>query len=117
MPNIPQTVVVLVRIELLRLVDAGQPGWVEGQLTDAHGHIWHFMEKHPIISDGSDDPFGSYPQPGILAGVLVKRWQDSEGREGVTIDTTKPWDIAEVHGQTYFDVFLDQLTHAVTDEA
>jgi len=102
-------VVILVKIELLRLVDTGQPGWVEGQLMDAQGQIWQFREKHPVLAAGSDDPLGAYPQPGVLAGVLVKRWCDSQGREGVTIDTTKPWGIADENGRTHFDVFLDQL--------
>ena len=99
-----------VRVEITRYTNDAQPGWVECRLTDASGTEWLFEEKVPVVSADDLDAQSDYPQPGIIACRLIKRWRDQNDRELVTIDTDEPWGVESSDGSTRFDVTPDQLT-------
>jgi hypothetical protein len=94
---------------IIRYTDDAQPGWCECQFTDAWGHEWTFVDKVPIFTSSLLDATSSYPQPGIIACQIVKKWQDVDGREIVTVDTTAPDAIEATTGEFCFDVLPTQI--------
>jgi hypothetical protein len=94
-----------VKIAIVRFVDDHQPGFVECQLIDASGRCWSFIEKVPVVTTDWLDASSKYPQPGVIGCEVVER----EGQT-VTIDTTKPWAIESVEGETRFTVAQGLLT-------
>ena len=91
------------------LSDEPFPGIVECQLVDAHGHLWLFVEKSAIVSANSLHARTAYPQPGAIAGEVVERCRNSEGREVVRINTEQPYGVSSVDGTGQFDVFAESL--------
>jgi hypothetical protein len=88
-----------VQVPIVRKVDDAPPGWVECQLIDAHGRLWSFVEKAPIVCQTPLDPATAYPQPGVIACRVLER---AGGM--VRIDTDQPWGVSSTEGQTQFDV-------------
>jgi len=43
------------QVKIIRFVDAAQPGWVECELQDAHGHRHVFVDKIPIFTESTLD--------------------------------------------------------------
>ena len=98
-----------VKITILRYADDSHPGWAECELTDEHGKGWRFIEKVPVVTRADLDSSSSYPQPGLIACQIIDRRLAPDGREVVTIDTSIPWDIESISGETRFDVSPNQL--------
>lgn len=98
-----------VRVQITRYVDDWQPGWVECKLVDASGHEHLFVEKVPVVTAARLDADSSYPQPGVIACVVVGKQAGSDGREIIEIDTQTPWDIESTDGRSRFEVLSDQL--------
>ena len=96
-------------VEIVRFVDGAQPGVVECVVTDAWGKAHAFIDKIPIFTTADLTERNSYPQPGVIACDVLKRWHDSDGREIATVDTLKPWGVESIEGRTQFDVPLSQL--------
>ena len=78
-------------VEIVRLIDPHQPGWVECLLRDASGRAWTIIEKVPIVSDAQLDETSTYPQVGEVACELVRQWTDEHGRTRCIIDTARPY--------------------------
>ncbi|HEV8487968.1 MAG TPA: hypothetical protein VGV87_30895 [Blastocatellia bacterium] len=97
-------------VDIIRYVDAAQPGWVECRLIDAWGKQHSVIDKVPIFTAGDLTETSAYPQPGIIACAIVRCWQDPQGRKIVTIDTNTPWGVESSTGQTQFDVLAAELT-------
>jgi hypothetical protein len=91
------------------LSDEPLPGIVECQLVDAHGRLSLFVEKSAIVSADSLDARVAYPQPGIIAGEVVERCRNSEGREVVRINTEQPYGVSSVDDTAQFEVFTESL--------
>jgi len=99
-----------VKVTITRHVnDDPQPGIVECELLDAHGRKWHFIEKTAVVTARYLDAQSAYPQPGVIAGEVVRRSRDGVGREVVQIDTERPWGVESIDGTTQFDVLADSL--------
>jgi hypothetical protein len=97
-----------VKVTIVRYIsDEPQPGIVECQLEDAHGHRWSFIEKTAIVSKDYLDAQTTYPQQGVIAVEVVQR--SLSGSEVVRIDTGRPWGVESVDGVTQFDVSPDLL--------
>jgi hypothetical protein len=88
-----------VKVQIARYADDWQPGWVECRLTDAHGRLWSFVEKVPVVTSAPLDSSSIYPQPGVIACEVVERVGGV-----VRIDTTRPWGVESVEGETRFEV-------------
>jgi hypothetical protein len=99
-----------VRVTIVRLADPHVPGWVEGRLLDAWGHQSTFIEKVPVVALADLDETSLYPQPGVIACQVIRRWQDGDGRELATIDTEQPWHVESTARATRFDALAEQLT-------
>lgn len=97
-----------VLIEICRHFDDSQPGWVECKLADARGREWMFVEKVPVVTVEDLDATSSYPRSGAIACRVVDR-RVAADYEIVTIDTTEPWGVEAVNGETRFEVRSDQF--------
>jgi hypothetical protein len=95
-------------VNIVRFVDEAQPGVVEGVMTDAWGSAHAFIDKVPLFTETQLTERSSYPQPGLIACGIIRRWRDSDGREITTVDTL--WGVESTEGQTRFDVRTSQLT-------
>jgi hypothetical protein len=99
-----------IRVSITRYIsDDPQPGIVECEFTDAHGHQWKFVEKTGIVSADDMDAETPYPQPGTIACKVVVRKRDVTGKEIIVVDTEQPWDIESVDGNLRFEVLPTSL--------
>ena len=92
--------VVHVAVEITRFLKADNPGWVECRLVDLSGREHLFHEKIPVVT--ADDLWADthYPQPGVIAAIVVKRSTQPNGQESLTVDTAEPWGIEFTEGET-----------------
>lgn len=87
------------RVEIVRLIDASQPGWVECVFVDAHGRSIVIHEKAPVVSSQDIDARTKFPVRGVVACEVV------DVKAGIVrISTARPWGIAAVDGADEFDV-------------
>lgn len=97
-----------VHVEICRYVDDSQPGWVECVLTDAHGVVWRFIEKVPVVTTADLSCNSEYPQPGVVACEVVDR-KTSGQSDLLVIDTELPWGVAATSGESRFVVHQSQI--------
>src|SRR5687768_6765448 len=94
-----------IKVVIARYVsDEPQPGVVECHLDDVCGRRWSFIEKTAVVSCENLDARTAYPREGVIAGEVMERLPDPGGREIIRFDTTRPWDVESVEGETRFDV-------------
>jgi hypothetical protein len=93
-----------VPVEIVSFVDGSQPGWVECRLTDAHGRLWVFVEKVPVVTEMALDASSRYPQPGVIACEVIRR----DGGFAL-VDTARPWGVESFEGETQFEIQEDSL--------
>jgi hypothetical protein len=99
-----------IKVTIIRyLSDEPFPGIVECQLVDAHGRRWSFVEKSAVVSTDSLDARTVYPQTGMIAGEVVERCRNPEGREVVRFNTEQPYGVSSVDGAAQFDVFAESV--------
>jgi hypothetical protein len=97
-------------VDIVRFVDEAQPGVVECVLTDVWGMVHVFIDKVPIFTKANLTENSLYPQRGVIACSVLRRWHEHGDREIVTVDTSDPWHVESTEGQTQFDVLASQLT-------
>jgi hypothetical protein len=98
-----------VRVQIVRLVDDDFPGFIECQFIDAHGRLWSFIEKVPVVTEAYLDAGSTYPQTGVIACEEVGRFLNGSGREIVRIDTDRPWGVESIEGITRFEIPVESL--------
>ena len=115
--------VLAVKVEISRYVDDHFPGLVECTLVDALGVEHMFVEKVPVVTLANLNADTSYPQPGVIACVVLARSERDDGisprrlRAGaiaalcelVHIDTLTPWGVESTAEKSRFEVFAEQL--------
>ena len=99
----------MVHVDILRIVDDGNPGWVECRLVDALGQSHTFTEKIPVVTEEDLWHDSAYPCAGSVACEVVKRWQDETGRVLCEINTEQPWFLESKEGKTSFVVLGSQV--------
>jgi hypothetical protein len=91
-----------VAVDIMRITDSSQPGWVECVLHDAHGVPWIFVEKVPVVTTENFSESSSFPRRGSFACEILV----GKGTGGVSslveIDTSRPWGIEATDGTTKF---------------
>jgi hypothetical protein len=94
-------------VDISRFADAAFPGFVECQLVDISGHIWRFLEKAPVVSTEHLTAESAYPRRGVVACEVLSQ-QDGKVPI-VVIDTSIPWGVETVDGNSRFTVAAKQL--------
>jgi hypothetical protein len=97
-----------VAVDITRITDSSQPGWVECVLRDAQGVSWTFVEKVPVVTTENISESSPFPRRGSLACEVVA----GGSGELVEIDTSRPWGIEATDGTTKFVVNKEQLLDA-----
>ena len=98
-----------VKFQIIRFVDADQPGWVECELFDAHGEKWTFIEKIPVVTTEDLWEDTDYPRSGFMACKVIETRIDADGRKTVTVDTELPFGIESTAGTYRFTVLPEQV--------
>ena len=92
----------IVKVDVLRITDAGQPGFAEFTLTDCRGVQHHFIDKLPVVC-------GSYDAVPPCAGEIGCRIV-GETADTFIIDTEEPWDIDSLDGAYQFEVYKNMVS-------
>jgi len=100
---------IAIAVKITRFVEIGFPGFVECLLIDANGQEWLFVDKIPVVACKDLDENSSYPQVGQIACEIISRRTDENNHEVVLVDTSRPWHIDSITGETRFEVFDEQL--------
>ena len=98
-----------VSVEILRLIDTHQPGWVECLLVDAHGTRHLFVEKIPYVTEQDLWLESTYPADGSIDCEVLEAWKDKDGRSLIRVDTSRPWGVESKSGVTEFIVTSGQV--------
>ena len=93
-----------IKVRIDKFIRDGQPGFVECSFTDAWGTRHIMQDKVPIFTAKDLCANSVYPQEGIVACEVVKKWRDKEGRLIFTVDTERPWGVDSLEGLTQFDL-------------
>jgi hypothetical protein len=93
-------------VEIVKFVDAHQPGWVESQFADANGVRHKIIDKVPTFTAKPLEESSRYPQPGSAPCEVLAQWQDDGKRKLVRIATPG---IESTDGLSEFIVLFNQL--------
>src|SRR5437899_9601664 len=98
------------RVEIVRYVEAYQPGIVECAFSDAEGTRHTFIEKVPLVTAQDLWWDSTYPQPGSAECASAERFQDATGRRvaRVTLDFCESLDSPPVSSS--YVVLASQLS-------
>jgi hypothetical protein len=100
-----------IKIKITSFISNDQPGFVECKLVDAWNKEHTIQDKVPIFTDKYLSENSDYPQDGIIACELIKKWTDRDGRKIFTIATDKVWAVNTIESVTEFDLLEEQLTN------
>lgn len=98
-----------IKIKITRFISNDQPGVVECKLVDAWNNEHIIQDKVPIVSEKHLDEKSKYPQDGVIACEIIRKWTDQNGRNILTVTTEKPWGVDSIMGLTEFDILDGQL--------
>jgi hypothetical protein len=98
-----------VLVEILRLVDTHQPGWVECSLVDAQGTRHFFVENIPYVTEQDLWLESAYPTNSSIDCEVLEAWKDKDGRSLLRVDTSRPWGVESKSGVTEFIVTSCQV--------
>lgn len=102
----------ILKVQVVRYVDNGFPGWVESEFIDAEGRRHEFVEKVPIISDEQIGPEDIYPRNGRIRCEILEQWRDAKDRDLVRVNTLVPDAVETTEGASEFVVYPSQVVSA-----
>ena len=106
------SILMQLRVQIVRYVEDYFPGIVECELLDAAGSVHTFIEKGPVVSDKWPGPEDKYPMSGIIRCEILERWHDPEGRDLVRVTTEQPDYVETKNGMMEFVVLSSQVISA-----
>jgi hypothetical protein len=95
---------------IVRFVDPHQPGWVEGEFSDAAGRRHTLTDKVPIFTAEMLDAESTYPVPGKIPCEVLERFDDEMAQELVRVTTAKPCNIESADGLSEFTIFASLVS-------
>src|SRR3954451_14163086 len=104
-------------VQIVRFVDASQPGFAECEFVDAAARRHTLFDKVPIFSVEMLDADSAHPGPGAADCEVLARWKDDEGRELARVTTSRPFDIESREGVSEFVVLVEQLVRGCGETA
>jgi hypothetical protein len=97
-------------VQIVRLVDEDQPGWVACEFDDVEGRRHTIVDKVPIFTADDLGPDSTYPRAGSMPCEVLRRWRDESGRDLALISTERPLDDKSAEGLSEFVVAASQLS-------
>jgi hypothetical protein len=98
-----------VLVEVVRYVDDHFPGRVECALTDVNGMRHLFEEKISVVTTQDLWSNSSFPTTGAIQCNVLAMWSDQDGSSRARVDTSNPWGIESLAGESVFVVSSKQL--------
>jgi len=86
--------------------DEPQPGLVEAQITDVHGHVWNFIDKSAIFSSDVLTETTEYPRPGVIRCEVIEGDVLPNGAAATLISTIE---VESTEGERQFLVRADEV--------
>lgn len=99
-----------IEVAIVRIADEAFPGFVECRLIDAHGQEHTFVEKAPVVSAQEISAHSAFPVSGHVGCQIESELEDETGRVLLHVDTTQPYGIESISGQTKFDLLPGQVS-------
>jgi hypothetical protein len=99
MPNIHE-----LAVQIVRFVDAHQPGVVEAEFVDANGTRHTIIDKVLIFTVDELSADTIYPVQGAARCEVLDRYEDSLGRGLAFVSVKKPDFLESTEGLTEFTV-------------
>lgn len=106
------SVLVQLKVQIVRYVDDHFPGFVECELVDAGGHLHRFVEKGPVVSDEWPGPEDSYPKDGVFRCEILEERHGPDGHGLFRVTTQRPDYVETKEGVTEFVVLSSQVVSA-----
>ena len=106
------SILMQLRVQIIRFVEGYFPGIVECELVDAAGRLHTFIEKAPVVSDEWPGPEDKYPMNGIIRCEILERRHDPDGRDLVRVTTEQPDYVETQDGVMEFVVLSSQVISA-----
>jgi hypothetical protein len=106
------SILMQLRIQIVRYVEDYFPGIVECELLDAAGGVHTFIEKGRVVSDKWPGPEDKYPTNGSIRCEILARWHDPDGRDLVQVTTEQPNYVETKNGVMEFVVLSSQVISA-----
>ncbi|MCL2638854.1 MAG: hypothetical protein FWD48_10870 [Oscillospiraceae bacterium] len=100
---------VQIRIQILKIIDTHQPGFVECQFTDAWGVLHLVHDKIPIVTCEDLWTDSEFPTDGAIRCKILKEWINDDGRKLITVSTQTPDYVETTNGKNEFDLLPHQL--------
>lgn len=97
-----------IKIQILRIIDTHQPGFVECQFTDAWGVIHVVIEKIPVVSWENLWTDSEFPTYGAIRCEIIKEYIEDE-KKFIKVSTEKPDGVETTNGLHEFDMLPHQL--------
>lgn len=97
-------------VAIVGIADEAFPGFVVCTLVDAHGREHMFIEKAPVVSTEDISAASVLPMPGYVACEIVAALNDERGRSLLRVDTSRPYGIESVSGETMFELLQAQVS-------
>src|SRR5262245_20362626 len=89
-----------IKISITSFISNHQPGFVECKLVDAWNKEHTIQDKVPVVTEKYLDEKSGFPQDGVIACELIKKWKDQVGRIIFTVTTEIPWGVETLEGIT-----------------
>jgi len=99
-----------IKIKITSFISDDQPGFVECKFVDAWSKEHTIQDKVPIVTEKYLDEKSEYPQDGVVACEVIKRWTDQIGRIIFTVSTENPCSVNTLEGLSEFDLLEEQLS-------
>ncbi len=96
-------------VQIDRLVDEHQPGFVECSFLDALGRRHVFIEKVPVVTTEDLWVDSQYPLQGAIACQVQREWREADARALAQVSTKLPWGVESTSGESSFVVLATQL--------
>ena len=106
------SILMQLRVQIVRYVEDYFPGIVECELLDVAGHVHTFIEKGPVVSDKWPGPEDKYPMNGNIRCEILEKWRDPDGRDLVRVTTEKPDYVETKDGMMEFVLLSSQVISA-----
>ncbi len=78
------------QVNIVRFVDAYQPGIVACEFVDATGLIHTIIDKVPMFTADSLDQDSPYPQRGKARCEVLRSFEDVTGRSLIQVSLSQP---------------------------
>jgi hypothetical protein len=83
---------------------------MECAFTDTAGYEHKFVEKVPVVTTDELYSDSTYPRPCEIVCTLISERPRLNGQVLMRVDTTWPWGLESINGQSQFEVLREEIS-------